>query len=75
MLKKFGIDYVLIEDLDSYNTFPSRHVKKLFQGKRKFEKMMNEIRPDAVFIDSPHYFGFFTPKIKIPMFMYLRGDY
>ena len=74
-LTKFGINYKIVTESESSNRNYFYHIKRLLLTTRKFNKILNEFQPDAVFIDSPHYFGFFVPKLKIPMFIYLRGDY
>jgi glycosyltransferase involved in cell wall biosynthesis len=74
-LTKFGIEYKLVQDTDVYTGFPSRNVKRWFEGTEKFDKLVAEFRPDAVFIDRQTHFGLAAIKAGIPLFMLLRGDY
>jgi len=70
-----GIDYKIVGEPESANRGYSYYFWRLFRNRHNLYKTIKEFHPDALFIDSPHYFGFISPKIKIPMFMHLRGDY
>lgn len=74
-LTKFGIEYKLVQDTDVYTGFPSRNVKRWFEGTEKFNKLVTEFKPDAIFVDRQTHFGLAAIKAGIPLFMLLRGDY
>ena len=74
-LTKFGIEYKLVQDMDIYTGFPSRNIKRWFEGTEKFDKLVAEFKPDAVFVDRQTHFGLAAIKAGIPLFMLLRGDY
>ncbi|HXX06037.1 MAG TPA: glycosyltransferase family 4 protein [Candidatus Bathyarchaeia archaeon] len=74
-LTKFGIEYKLVQDTDVYTGFPSRNVSRWFEGTKKFDELVAEFKPDAVFVDRQTHFGLAAIKAEIPLFMLLRGDY
>jgi glycosyltransferase involved in cell wall biosynthesis len=74
-LTKFGVEYRLVHDIDVYTGFPSKDVKKWFPSKKKFNALISEFKPDAVFVDRQAHFGLATIEAKIPLFILLRGDY
>lgn len=74
-LSELGVEYKLVHDLDVYTGFPSRDVRKWFQSKKKFNALVSDFKPDAVFIDRQAHFGLATIDAKIPLFILLRGDY
>ncbi|WKT58339.1 glycosyltransferase [Candidatus Nitrosotenuis chungbukensis] len=42
---------------------------------KKFNALVRDFKPDAVFIDRQAHFGLATVDAKIPLFVLLRGDY
>lgn len=74
-LRKFGVEYELVIDTDVYVGFPSRKIANWFQSKEKFRKLINEYKPDAIFVDRQANFGLESLKTKIPLLVHLRGDY
>ena len=74
-LEKLGHDYKLVHDVEIYTGFPSRNIKDWFQSRDEFNKLVNEFKPDAVFIDRTAHFGLAALETKIPLFVHLRGDY
>ncbi len=79
-LTKLGVEYKLVQDTDvvvglGEIGFRSRTIKRWFEGTKKFDKLVREFRPDAVFVDSPTHFGLAAIKSRIPLFILLRGDY
>ena len=73
-LKKFGFEYKLVTDIENYDPYATLF-RGLLTARRKLNKLIDDFRPDAVFIDSPSYFGLAVTKKKIPVYMLLRGDY
>jgi len=74
-LQRQGVEYRLIIDTDTYAGFPSRKITDWFQTKKKFNSLITEFKPDAVFVDRQTNFGIATIKANIPLFVHLRGDY
>ncbi|MDE1828983.1 MAG: glycosyltransferase family 4 protein [Thaumarchaeota archaeon] len=74
-LARLGVEYKLVHDTDVYTGFPSRNVKRWFEGTGKFDKLVSEFKPDAVFVDRQTHFGLAAIKSGIPLFVLLRGDY
>ena len=74
-LSNFGIEYKLVNDVEIYSGFPSKKIPGNFQTLSKFNKLIDELKPDAVFYDNQLHFGLAVLKSKIPLFMHLRGDY
>ena len=73
-LKKFGVDYKLVRETDYISGFPSKNPKDWI-SKKKFKNLIEEFKPDAVFVDRQSHFGLETIKMGIPLFVYLRGHF
>jgi len=75
-ISKYGIECKVVHDRDIYTGFPSKKISDWFQTRKKFEKLIQEFKPDLVLIDNPSsHFGLATLKAKIPLVVHLRGDY
>lgn len=74
-LEKFGVQCELVEGTHYSKGFPSKNPKDWFFGNKEFKKLINHIKPDAVFIDRQSHFGVSVLKAKIPLFVLLRGHY
>ncbi len=74
-LNKLGVDYKLVIDSEIYDGFPSRNIANWFQSKKKFNKILNDFRPDAIFVDRQRHFCLAADETKLPVFMLLRGDF
>ena len=74
-LASIGVEYRLVHDLDVYTGFPSKSIKKWFHTRKKFNDLISEFKPDAIFIDRQAHFGVAAVDSKIPLFILLRGDY
>lgn len=74
-LKRQGSEYRLVHDIEIVDGFPSRKISNWFQNKKKFNDLINDFVPDAVFIDRQGHFGVKTIEAKIPLLVHLRGDY
>ena len=72
-LTKLGVTYKLVHDVEIYDGFPSRKISNWFQNKTRFNQLIREFKPDAVFIDRQAHFGLATLNAKIPLFVHLRG--
>jgi len=74
-LKRQGSEYRLVHDIGIIDGFPSRKISNWFQSKKKFNALINDFAPDAIFIDRQGHFGVKTIETKIPLLVHLRGDY
>ncbi len=74
-LKKLGIDYKLIREVDYVQGFPSKNVKNWFSRNKDFKKLISDFQPDLVLVDRQSNFGLEVIKSGIPLFVLLRGHY
>ena len=74
-LEKLQIQCKLVFDQDYADNYPSRKIENWFTSNQKFKKLIDEFKPDAIFIDRQRHFGLQASKTKIPLLMQLRGDY
>ena len=73
-ITKKGVECKLVREIEYGTGFPSKKISEWFSNK-KFEKLISEFKPDAVFVDKQLHFGAKTIKAKIPLFVYLRGHF
>ncbi len=74
-LEKFGVECKVVLDVDIIDGFPSRKIKNWLQTRAKFNELINEFKPDAIFVDRQRHFGLAVAKKHIPLIVHLRGDY
>ena len=74
-LNRLGVESKLVFDADYSDGFPSRKIRKWFQKRKKFTKLIEEFKPDAIFVDRQRHFGINALKANIPLFVLLRGHY
>jgi hypothetical protein len=74
-LTKFNVEYKLVHDVEIYDGFPSRKIRNWIPNRAKFNQLIKEFRPDAIFVDRHAHFGVAALETKIPLFVHLRGDY
>ena len=74
-LNSLGVESKLVFDGDYADGFPSRKIGNWFQTKKKFNKLIDEFKPDAIFVDRQRHFGINALKANIPLFVLLRGHY
>ena len=74
-LNTLGVESKLVFDADYSDGFPSRKIKNWFQTKKKFSKLIDEFKPDAIFVDRQRHFGIAALESNIPLFVLLRGHY
>ena len=74
-LNNLGIESKLVFDAVYSDGFPGRKIGKWFQTGKKFTKLIDEYKPDAIFIDRQRHFGINSLKAGIPLFVLLRGHY
>ena len=73
-LEKLGVECMLVQDSDYSTGFPSKKISELIPNK-KFKNLINEFKPDGIFVDRQSHFGLDAIKEKIPLFVLLRGHY
>src|SRR3989338_11324019 len=74
-LSKLNVQCKLVKDTEYARGFPSKKISDWFYSNKKFMKLIEEFKPDAILIERQTYFGLFTIKSKIPFFIYMRGNY
>ena len=74
-LEKIQIKAKVVFDADYADGYPSRKLINWFQNDNKFKKLINEFKPDFIFIDRQRHFGLSAIKSKIPLIVHLRGDF
>lgn len=74
-LTKFGIQYKLVVDSDVSGGFPDRRISNWFHSSKDFEKLIDEFKPDAIFIDRLRHFGLDAIKANLPLIIHLRGNF
>ena len=73
-LEDLGVMCKLVRESDYAGGFPSKKISEWFSTK-KFKKLIDEFKPDAVFVDRQGHFGSHTIDAGIPLFVLLRGHY
>ena len=74
-LEKFDVETKLVHDVEYYDAFPTRKIRNWIPNKKKFNQLIDDFEPDAIFIDRQAHFGAAVLDAKIPLFVHLRGDY
>ncbi|MGI0073197.1 MAG: glycosyltransferase family 4 protein [Nitrosotalea sp.] len=74
-LNSLGVETKLVVDSDIYDGFPSRKITNWFQSKSKFNNLLDNFKPDAIFVDRQRHFSLAATETKLPVFMLLRGDF
>ena len=74
-LEKIGVECKLVFDADYADGFPSRKLGNWLKSDKKFENLIKEFNPDAIFVDRQRHFGLAATKTKIPLLVHLRGNY
>ena len=73
-LEKLSVECMLVQDSDYSTGFPSKKISELIPNK-KFKNLINEFKPDGIFVDRQSHFGVDAIKENIPLFVLLRGHY
>jgi len=74
-LENFGIECKLVHDTDFADGYPSRKLSTWLKQNKKFGNLINDFKPDIIFVDRQRHFGLEALKYNIPLFVYLRGNY
>ena len=72
-LSRFDIECKLVRETDYVVGFPTKQLGKYFSSKKKFKKLINDFKPDAVLVDRQSSFGLEVINNEIPLFTILRG--
>ena len=73
-LKKFNVEYKLINESDYVLGFPTKSLRKYFSSKNKLDKLISEFEPDVVLIDRQSNFGLEIIKRKILHYLFCYED-
>ena len=74
-LERIGVECKLVFDADYADGFPSRKLRNWFKSDKKFENLIKEFNPDAIFVDRQRHFGLAATKTEVPLLVHLRGNY
>ena len=74
-LKKMGIEYMLVKEIDYAVGFPTKQIRKYLSTKRKIDHLISDFKPDMVLVDRQSAFGLEIIKRKIPLFVLLRAHF
>jgi glycosyltransferase involved in cell wall biosynthesis len=73
-LSNLGVECKLVRDIDYSRGFPSKKISDWIPN-NKFKNLINDFKPNAIFIDRQSHFGKDSLKTKIPLFVLLRGHF
>jgi len=74
-LQKNNVETKVVFDADYADGFPSRKIKSWLTSNKKFKKLLEDFRPDLIFVDRTRHFALEASKSKIPLIIHLRGNY
>jgi len=74
-LKKNNVDCKVVFDSDYADGFPSRKIKNWFSSNKKFKNLINNFKPDIIFVDRTRHFAVESLKTEIPVIVHLRGNH
>ena len=74
-LERQSVQVKLVHDIDYSKGFPSKKFSDWFNGDKKFQCLIEEFKPDAIFTDRQGHFALHAIKSGIPTFVLLRGHY
>jgi len=74
-LTKLGCETLLVKDVEYCDGFPSRDILSWFKKNDKFQNLIKNFKPDAIFVDRQRHFALNTIDAKIPLLVHLRGDF
>ena len=74
-LQRQNVEVKLVKDTDYSKGFPSKKISDWFGGDKKFNSLIDDFKPDAIFVDRQTHFALHSIKSGIPTFILLRGHY
>jgi glycosyltransferase involved in cell wall biosynthesis len=75
VLGNYGVECKVVLDTQIYDGFPSRKIRNWFQTRAKFNELIKQFKPDAIFIDRHRHFGVASTKTGLPLFVHIRGNH
>ena len=74
-LRKKGIECLVIDDLDIYDKDePGNKYLKWIGTPKKFQKILNDFKPDIIFTERVSHFSSLVIKTDIPLIIFVRGE-
>lgn len=74
-LEKINVECKLVLDTDISDRFPSRKISNWFSSKKKFNEIIQQFKPDAIFVDRQRHFALDASETNIPLLVHVRGDF
>ena len=74
-LEKNNMECKVVFDSDYADGYPSRKIRNWFSSDNKFKRLIDEFKPDAIFVDRTRHFALEATKSKIPLIIHLRGNH
>ena len=72
-LARVGVECKVVNEDEIFDTYINR-IYKQNQSMRRFNKLIDDFKPDVVLVDRQRHFGIATLKSNLPLIVYLRGD-
>ena len=63
------------KNLDYADGYPSRKIKNWFTSNKKFQKLIEEFKPNVILVDRTRHFALEASKSNIPTVIHLRGNH
>ena len=74
-LQKNNVETKVVFDGDYAEGFPSRKIKSWFTSNKKFKNLIEDFRPDVIFVDRTKHFALEASRTEIPLIIHLRGNH
>ena len=74
-LLRNGVEYKLVDGAEIIDGYPSRKIRRWLRSKKRFNKLIQEFKPDAVFSDLQRHFSVAAIEENIPLIVWMRGDF
>ena len=74
-LDEKNVEVRVVSDTEYADGFPNRKITKWFSSNKKFKKLLNEFKPDVIFVDRTKHFALEASKTNIPLVIHLRGNH
>ena len=72
-LARVGVECKVVNENEIFDTYIKR-IYKQNQSMQRFNKLIDDFKPDVVLVDRQRHFGIATLKSNLPLIVYLRGD-
>lgn len=74
-LRNRGVETLLVQDNEYADGFPSRNYSQWFFQKNRFKELIENFKPELIFVDRPRHFALESVKQEIPTLVHVRGDF